>query len=225
MDDMLARSDLVDRLVADLKPVRRLAPVPMRALGWLAVVLAIGLLLALDADFDDIRHRLIDVPDMWLAVTGSALTTLLATLAAFELALPDRSRLWALVPLPGVALWLGGSGLGCARTWLIPGEHDFSLVGNISCLYFIIGLSVPLSLVMIMMLRRGYSLSPTLAGAIAGLAVASAAATLLDFFHPYDAALDDVVVHILAVLIVVAANRVVGGRIIRRSTGNLYRTA
>ena len=44
--------------------------------------------------------------------------------------------------------------------------------------------------------------------------MAAAAATLLNFFHPFDAALDDLLVHALAVAIVVAANRVAGGRLL-----------
>ena len=150
------------------------------------------------------------VPDLWLAVAGSTLTAGLAGLAAFELSLPDRSRLWALLPLPALALWIGASGMGCARTWLIPGPHEASSGETRLCLTMIVGFSIPLSLVTFAMLRRGRSLSPTLTGTIAGLAVAAAAATLLNFFHPYDVTLDDLLVHAVAVVIVVAANQLVG---------------
>ena len=84
---------------------------------------------------------------------------------------------------------------------------------------FIIGLSVPLSVAIFVMLRRGYSLYPTLTGGTAGLAVAAAAATLLNFFHPYDAALDDLLVHATAVLLVVGANRMLGGILFGRVRG------
>jgi hypothetical protein len=47
---------------------------------------------------------------------------------------------------------------------------------------------------------------------MAGLASAAAAATLLNFFHPFDAAFADLAVHSVAVLIVVAAARAVGRR-------------
>ena len=214
MTDHFAPGTLVDHLVADLKPVRRLPTPARRTLLWLAVVLALAIALGSVADLAAVRHRLQGAPDMWLAVIGSAATAALAAMAAFELALPDRSRLWALLPLPGLALWITASGLGCARSWLLPGMHEASWADTESCLTFIVGLSVPLSLLTIIMLRRGYTLSPTLTGAVGGLAVAAAAATLLNFFHPYDAALEDLFVHATAIAIVVVANRIVGGRLL-----------
>jgi hypothetical protein len=75
---------------------------------------------------------------------------------------------------------------------------------------------VPLSLLLIVMLRRGFSLRPNLTAIIGGLACASAAATLLNFVHPYDAAATDLAVHALAVVIVISANTIFGGRILMR---------
>ncbi len=82
------------------------------------------------------------------------------------------------------------------------------------CLLCIVGLSLPLSLLLIVMLRRGFSLRPNLTAIIGGLACASAAATLLNFIHPYDAAATDLAVHALAILIVILANTIFGGRIL-----------
>jgi hypothetical protein len=53
-----------------------------------------------------------------------------------------------------------------------------------------------------------------LTAAIAGLAAAAAAATLLNFFHPYDAAATDLMVHVLAVALVIVANRAFSGRLL-----------
>ena len=213
MSDTATSNDaFIAGLVADLRPVRPLASPLVRAAGWLVVVIAIALAIAAFADLAAMRHRLMSVPDMWLAVLGSTLTAGLAAFAAFQLDLPDRSPRWALLPLPGLALWIGASGMGCARAWLIPGTHDASMMETMHCLVFIIGLSVPLSLLMVLMLRRGYSLVPSLTGSCAGLAVAAAAATLLNFFHPYDAALTDLAVHAAAVALVVGVNRWIGAR-------------
>jgi heme/copper-type cytochrome/quinol oxidase subunit 4 len=63
-------------------------------------------------------------------------------------------------------------------------------------------------------LRRGFSLRPKLTAVIGGLACASAAATLLNFVHPYDAAATDLAVHGLAVTIVILANILFGGRLL-----------
>jgi hypothetical protein len=69
----------------------------------------------------------------------------------------------------------------------------------------------------LLMLRRGYSLAPSLTAAMAGLAAAAAAATLLNLFHPFDAAAADLLVHAIAVLLVVAAARTIGSRTLKNS--------
>jgi hypothetical protein len=184
----------------------------LRALIWLALVVVLAAALAAFANLAAMWHRLMATPDMWLAVIGSAATAVAAAFAAFELSLPDRSRAWALLPLPAFALWFGASGLGCLRAYILPGTHVAAMGETRDCLVFIVGLSVPLSAVLIFMLRRAYTLAPGLTATMAGLASAAAAATLLNFFHPYDAAATDLAVHLVAVGIVVLALRAVGAR-------------
>jgi hypothetical protein len=53
---------------------------------------------------------------------------------------------------------------------------------------------------------------PGLTAAIAGLAVAAASATLLNLFHPFDAAVVDLLVHAFAVALVIVVSRIVGAR-------------
>jgi hypothetical protein len=206
---------MIHALAADLAPVRRLQPPGLRALLWLAGVAAIAGVLAMISNLPAMAERIMAAPDMWLAVIGSMLTMVLATLAAFELSLPDRDPRWALLPLPATLLWLGASGAGCLRVWLVPGTHAAAPGEAKDCLVFILLLSVPLSMALIGMLRRAYPMRPGLAAALAGLAAAAAAATLLNFFHPYDASATDIGVHALAVALVIGANRALGGRILR----------
>jgi hypothetical protein len=137
-------------------------------------------------------------------------------MAAFQLNLPDGRTIWALLPIPGALLWVSASGLGCLRTWLVPGTHDASLAEAKDCFVFIVSLSVPLSALLILMLRRGYSLRPNLMGVIGGVAVAAASATLLNLFHPYDAAATDLIVHATAVTIVILANQLLAYRFAKR---------
>ena len=91
------------------------------------------------------------------------------------------------------------------RAYMLPGTHFAAIGETRDCLLFIIALSVPLSAALIVMLRRAYSLAPPLTAAMVGLASAAAAATLLNFFHPFDATAADLGVHVVAVAIVVAA--------------------
>ena len=212
-----AHDRLIGALAADLQPVRPLRPPPLRALTWLMLVALVAVVLALFANLPAMWHRIIAVPDMWLAVLGSITTAAMAALAAFELSLPDRSRAWALLPLPAAILWVGASGLGCLRAYVLPGTHVAAVGDTRDCLIFIIGLSVPLSAALILMLRRACSLTPALTATMAGLASAAAAATLLNFFHPYDAAATDLLVHLVAVAIVVLAVRAFGPPALKNS--------
>ena len=163
---------LIEMLAADLRPVRRLAPPSLRALGWLAAVGALAAALACFADLGALARRLATAPDMWLAVVGSTLTVVLAAVAAFQTSLPDRKPAWALLPLPGLLLWIGASGLGCLRAWIVPGMHAASPAETRGCLVFILGVSMPLSVLLVAMLRRGYPLRPNLTAATGGLAAA-----------------------------------------------------
>jgi hypothetical protein len=203
---------LIAQLAAGLTPVRRLRSPTVRALTWLAVVAAIALVLASFIDLSALARRLAAAPDMWISALASALTAVLAALAAFHLSVPGRSRAWALAPLPSLLVWILASGAGCLRAWVIPGAHPANMGEAKDCLVFIIGFSVPLSGLLVVMLRRAFPLEPGLTATMAGLAAAAAAATLLVLFHPFDAGATDLAVHAFAVAVVVVALRIIGSR-------------
>lgn len=200
-----SHEETIRRLVGDLRPVRRTRPPLVDAGLWVIAVAALALVFVPRVDFAALSARLTAAPDMWMALAGSLVTTVLAAVATFMLGLPDRSSKWALAPLPGLALWLGASGLGCLRAGLdafgpIP-THEI-----MDCFAFIVGFSVPLSGLMFLLRRRAYSLRPTLNAAIAGLAASAAAASLLTLVHPFDATVLDLGVHFIAVAVVVTSN-------------------
>ncbi len=217
MSDSTAQAKLIAALADDLRPVRPLRPPMLRAAAWVAVVAMVALVLSQVANLHAVRERLLAEPDMWLAVAGSALTAILAAAAAFETSVPGRGGArWAWLPLPALLLWLGASGLGCLRAWALPAAHDPSMPEERHCLYFIVGVSVPLSLLMLAMLRQACPLRPGLTTALAGLSAAGASATLLAFFHPFDPTGTDLAVHALAVCIVIGLNRLLGGGFLGR---------
>ena len=152
-------------------------------------------------------------PDMWMAMLGSTLTAILAAIAAFKLSMPDGPKAWALLPLPAVILWIAASGLGCLRNYVLPGTHVAPMDETMECLVIIVALSVPLSLLMFAMLREAFSLLPGLTATIAGLAIAAASATLLNLFHPFDAAAVDLLVHAVAIALVIVVSRSLGRRV------------
>ena len=207
--------EVIRSLAADLMPVRPLQPPGLQTFVWLAFVIVMGFGLSAVADRPAVGARLMAAPDMWLSALGSALTTVLAAIAAFQLSMPDRNRLWTALPIPAAVLWIAASGAGCLRTSLMPGMHAAAMDDTKDCVAFVTAVSVPLSAMLLVMLRRAHSLQPGLAAVSAGLASAAAAATLLNLFHPYDASVTDLVVHTVAVAVVILANRAYGGRILQ----------
>jgi hypothetical protein len=209
-----SHDELIRALRADLAPVRRLWPAPLRAAAWLAVVAAAAAAVALTplADVPAMMARFAATPDLGLSALGSALTAGLAAWAAFELATPGRDPRWALLPVPAALLWIGASGAGCLRVLAAPGTGPMASGEEAECLAIIVVLSVPLALLMTLMLRRAYALAPALTAAVAGLACAAAAATLLALVHPFDAAALDLALHALGVLLVVAGTTLWGRR-------------
>jgi hypothetical protein len=207
-----SHDELISSLSSDLRPVTRLASPLVRAIAWIGIVAALAVVLAMISDLDAVERRLAATPDMWLAVLGSILTAVCAGVAAFELSVPDRTPAWALLPLPPLAMWVAASGAGCLRGLVLPGTHLASMHETGDCLIFILGLSVLLGAILLLMLRRAFPLRPDLTAMTGGLAVAAAAASLLNLFHPFDAALTDLAVHAIAVAIVIAIGRMVGSR-------------
>jgi hypothetical protein len=109
------------------------------------------------------------------------------------------------------------------RNYVLPGTHVAPMDETMECLAIIIALSVPFSILMFAMLREAYSLLPGLTATIAGLAVAAASATLLNLFHPFDAAAVDLLVHAFAVALVVLVSRILGRRLF--TSANFPRSA
>src|ERR1700733_877750 len=101
----MSHESLIHALGEDLKPVKPLRRPLWRALGWLAWLLVLAIVLALFADTAQMMKRLMEAPDLWLAAMGSMATAVLAAIAVFELSLPDGKSAWAFLPLPGALLW------------------------------------------------------------------------------------------------------------------------
>ncbi|MGY2047322.1 NrsF family protein [Methylobacterium sp. JK268] len=204
---------LVERLVGDLRPVRPLRSPLWRGFLWCAAALALGLLVLPFSDLASLRLRM-TVMDLRLAALGAILTAATASVAAFVTSVPGRSPRWALLPLAPAALWIGASGLGCLRDWVAPGTDlpDGREMGG--CAVLLIAASLPLSVLLMRMLRRACPLRPGLTAALGGLAVAAAAASILVLVHPHDATATDLALHGVVVSAIVGLNARAGGRLI-----------
>ncbi len=216
MSDQRAVEALIHSLGAELAPVRRLAPPWRRTLGWLLAVAVIAGVLLMHYGATHMLQRWAGAPDLGWAGLGALLTAVSAAWAAFSLGVPGRRAAWAWLPVPPALLWISASGAGCLRGWLAPDTHIATLSEAPDCLSFIVGFSVPLSALLILLLRRAFPLRPVLAAVMVGLASAAASASLLEICHAFDAALTDLLTHALAVLLVVAVNAAMGGRLLTR---------
>lgn len=176
----------------------------LRAALWLAAVgAAIALAILLFSDLNVFARRARD-PKLVLELIGTLLTGIAAVIAAFHLSLPDRSPAWAALPLPPFLLWLASSGYNCYRHWITFGPDGWALGESTHCFRFIIAVSLPLSLTLLLLLRRAAPLTPIRVAALGGLGVAAIAAFALQFFHPFDVTFMDLGIHLAAIGIVVA---------------------
>ncbi len=184
---MTATRELIDTLVECATPVRRLRPPLVRATLWLAFA---GLVLALIAVGHGVRADLmarLDEPKFATSMGAALATGILATVAAFMISLPDRSRWWLLLPLPGLATWTTTIGYGCFADWVSAGPDGIRLSEEVRCLALLVLTSVPLALALAAMLRYAALLRGGAVALMGSLAVAAITASALSLFHSHDA--------------------------------------
>jgi len=199
-----ATEQIIERLVADAQPVRRLRPPMLRGALWLLTVAAIAAgAILLFADLGVMAERLRD-PKLQVEMAATLLTGIAAVLASFHLSLPDRSPAWALLPLPFLAAWIASSGYSCWRHWISFGPGGLELGESAHCLRFMLAISIPLGLSLVLLLRRALPLTPVRVAAVGGLGIGAIAAFMLQFFHPFDVTFMDLAVHLGSVAVIVA---------------------
>ena len=196
--------DLIARLAAEGRAVGRLRSPGVRACALLALVALLGGAYVLTrADLADFSHR-----------TGSALqacawlsamaTGVAGVIAASYVSFPDRSRRWALLPLPFLVLWLAASGIGCIGLPAGPDQHSSE------CVKFILMTGSPMTAFLMWRLWRAHPLDAGLTGLLAALGAAGVSAALLQFFHPFAITALDLALHLVAAAILMAGGLLIG---------------
>jgi hypothetical protein len=209
--------ELIDRLSSSLAPVRRLRPPLLRAGQWLLLAaLVVALLAVLNGARPDLALRLRQ-PVFAASLAGSLLTGILAAIAAFHLCLPDRSRLWLLLPAPAVVLWLASIGYGCLTDWVSIGPDGVRLGSTLECFATLLITTIPSAVVLFAMLRDTARLYPTMVGMTGGLAVAGIAATALSLLHDLDATVMVLLWNLGAAALIVVLAGALGRRKIGRT--------
>ena len=183
---MTTTPDLIDQLAAEAGPVKPLRPPLVRAVCWLTIGIGVLVLVALVEGFrTDLAARLHQMQfDANLA--GAVLTGVLAAVACFMLSQPDRSRAWAVLPLPALILWLSTLGYQCLTDWVAFGPNGFSLGGSADCFVVVALTSLPIFAALLVMLRHAAPLRPTGAMITGSLAVAAITATAHSLIHIHD---------------------------------------
>lgn len=184
---MITTPDLIESLVADAEPVSRLRPPVVRAAVWLLFAAGIVAVLAVSHGLrSDMAVRL-GQPLFVAGLDAGVLTGVLAAVAAFIVSLPDRSRLWLLLPAPALALWVSTIGYQCLTDWVSIQPDGIHLQETADCFATLVFTSVPLWFAMLAMLRYVARLRSAAVALPASLAVAAMASTALSLFHSLDA--------------------------------------
>lgn len=220
---MITTPDLIDALAADARPVRRLRPPLTRAAAWLAFA---AVLLALLAVVHGPRSDLAEQLQQRVFVVGmlaSLLTGVLAAVASFLASLPDRSRLWLLLPAPSLAIWLSTIGYGCLTDWVSIAPDGIQFGETVRCFVTLVLTSLPLSVAMLAMLRHAAMLSPRVVIMTASLSVAAITATALSLFHDLDATAMILVWNLGIIILVVILGGALAPRMLSRlSPGRMF---
>ena len=207
-------NDLIAQLAIEARPVRRLSHPLWRAALWLLLSATVLGLIAME-------HGL--RPDLWTQWQSAAFRTrLCASLATAVLAaagcllasLPDRSRLWLLLPAPALAIWLSGIGYGCLTDWVSVDSARMEWGETARCFATLMVVSLPLSGATFGMLRHAARLRPDAIILGAGLAVGAMAATAMSLLHQIDATLMVLMWNLGGAALIVAGGTLFGRRLL-----------
>jgi hypothetical protein len=207
---VITTPDLIDALAARATPVKRLRTPVLRATIWLAFALFILALLAIGQGVRaDIEERLRQ-PVFVIGLAGSMITGVLAAIATFMISLPDRSRFWALLPVPALVVWVSTIGYGCLTAWISFGPDGIQMGEAVRCFATLVLTSLPLSFAMLIMVRYAAPLRPTAVTMIGALAVAAITSTALSLFHDLDATIMVLIWNLGTAALIVALAGVLG---------------
>lgn len=205
----------IDALVEGAVPVRRLRPPTIRAALWLGlaalVLVLIGIAHGLRSDFAERLQQ----PPFVIGLFGTLATGILAAIASFRVSLPDASRWWLLLPFPALAVWVSTIGYGCLTDWVSIGPDGIRMGEAVRCFATLLMTSVPLSIVLLAMLRYAALLRPTEVSVMGGLGVAAITSFALSLFHDLDATIMILVWNFGSAALIAALGTLFGRRMFR----------
>lgn len=211
---MISTPDLIASLAADPPPVRRLRPPLLRACCWLILAALVLVLLGVSHGLRPDFSKQLGDRAFVVGLIASLLTGVLATVAAFLLSLPDRPRLYALLPLPTLLVWMSTITVGCLTNWVSVGPNGMQMGEAVSCFATLVLMSLPLSLALLVMLRYAARLRPVAVTWMGGLAVGALTASALSLFHDIDATVMILMWNLGSAALIVGLGRIFGRRLL-----------
>jgi len=202
---MTDHDSLIEKLGQDIKPVKQLRPVGWRLVGWMVIALpcAIAASFLVPRTMTDWSQS-----GALLAMIQLALAFLAGTLAIYHtltMSIAGRhSAGWkVLSPIGILWLFLAVSNIPTHGSQL----HDED---GINCFTFLLVVSIPMMILIIASLRHSRALHPIRSLAVAGFGVASLAVSLLSFCHPIHLHMLDFLMHLAAIVTIIALTIVSG---------------
>lgn len=203
--------DLIARLAAEARPVRRLHSPAARSLIWLAAALPYATAIVL-------LHGEVPVAGngtrFLLEQTATFATAITSVFAAFASSVPGYDRRILLLPLPPAILWLATVGYGCALDWIQYGPEGLIIRPDWDCLQPAALIGILPAAILVLMLRRGAPLQPRVTLAFAGLATAALANLVLQFFHARDASIMVLTWHLGGAAVLAILGAAFGGQLL-----------
>jgi len=186
MSDSNGVPDLIERLVADAGPVRRLPSPAWRCVFWLVLAVSMGAAISLAAGVGETWAAIVASWTSSLQIAAALLTALAAGLAAFQLSVPGRTPRWALLPLPPLLLWAAALGFGCFEDWLAMSWRALAFEVSSECIGLMVLISLPLGATAVVLIRRAAPLDMAREGVLAALAAASISSIIVQFLYPLE---------------------------------------
>jgi len=213
--------ELIERLAADLKPVRPL-PLPWaRTALWLGIALPyVAIVVWAKLTVIDPIHAANDTRFM-IEQAATLATAVTAAIAAFRSAVPGFDMKILLLPMAPLALWLASVGHGCMQDWLRLGADGLAIRPDWDCLPMAMIIGIVPAATLIVMLRKAAPLYPRLTLALAALAVASIANFGLQVAHIHDASIMVLVWHLAAAGVLAILGGWLGKRVLGGQPGSL----
>lgn len=209
---MTTTDDLIAKLSNEARPVRRLHPPLLRAAGWIGLAGVILGLLAIEHGLrSDLANQFANVR-FCACLAASLATGMLAAIASLIASLPDRSRLWLLLPLPPLAIWLSDIAYGCLTGWVAFDASRMAPGETLRCFATLLLVSLPLSAALLLMLRHTARLQPVMVTLTAGLGAGAIAASAMSLLHRLDDASLMVVLWSVGVAFVISGVNAIIGR-------------